>query len=201
MAPYRPALMNHWGEIDRNFFVSEKDRLVFAEKDCDANSISGDPMFVNPETGDFSVGESSPFLKHGFKNFPMDSFGVKKPDLKTLARQPVFPIPILENQNSDDTITVIQKWMGAEVAELKGEEFSAFGIKREDGGIHILEVVAGSYAAKAGFREGDLIQRVNGGLVRSVKGLLQATSNSPGKKMKIRFVRNYKNQVIEIEGN
>lgn len=201
MAPYRPVAMMHWGEeVDRNLFVSESDRIAFLDQGCDTNGISGDPLFANPAIGDFSVGASSEFLAHGFKNFPMDAFGVQKPDLKAIARVPEFPVPILERKNSGNEKTVNEKWMGAEVKALSGEEFSAFGVKRADGGIHVLKVPQDSHAESAGLRQRDLIQRVNGAPVRSVKDLLQSTGNSPGKKFRIRIVRGYKNQFIEIEG-
>lgn len=42
----------------------------------DAHSSNSDPMFVDPSKGDYRVKDGSPALKLGFKNFPMDSFGV-----------------------------------------------------------------------------------------------------------------------------
>ncbi|MDR3268229.1 MAG: chitobiase/beta-hexosaminidase C-terminal domain-containing protein [Tannerella sp.] len=41
----------------------------------DMQSTVADPLFVNPEKGDYRVKENSPALKLGFKNFPMDRFG------------------------------------------------------------------------------------------------------------------------------
>ncbi len=41
--------------------------------------------------GDFRVKEGSPAFEIGFKNFPMDQFGVKKPSLKAIAKTPVIP--------------------------------------------------------------------------------------------------------------
>jgi hypothetical protein len=40
--------------------------------------ITADPMFTNTATGDYSLKANSPCLACGFKNFPMDSFGVMK---------------------------------------------------------------------------------------------------------------------------
>ena len=40
------------------------------------NSIHADPMFVDPENGDYRVKPESPALKLGFKNFDMDKFGL-----------------------------------------------------------------------------------------------------------------------------
>lgn len=41
----------------------------------DLQSTIADPLFVNPQKGDYRVKENSPALKLGFKNFPMDQFG------------------------------------------------------------------------------------------------------------------------------
>jgi len=41
----------------------------------DAHAQIGDPLFINPEKGDYRVSANSPALKLGFKNFPMDEFG------------------------------------------------------------------------------------------------------------------------------
>jgi hypothetical protein len=44
---------------------------------CDAHSKLADPLFVDPAKEDYRVKEGSPALALGFKNFPMDSFGVQ----------------------------------------------------------------------------------------------------------------------------
>jgi len=192
-------VMKNWeGEIDHNLFVSEFDKKAFADQRCDANSIVGDPMFVNPAIGDYRLGENSPLLGHGFVNFPMDQFGVKKHELKAIARTPKFPTPILDAK-PDEGKQATEIWMGAEVSALTGEQFSAFGVKREDGGIHLLKVPSDSDAAKAGFIEHDLIQRVNGCPTRTIKDLRQSVNNASEQKLKIRLVRNIKTKLLEIE--
>ncbi|MGA2066480.1 MAG: right-handed parallel beta-helix repeat-containing protein [Thermoguttaceae bacterium] len=57
----------------------------------DEHSTVADAQFVDPANGDFSVKEGSPALKLGFVNFPMDQFGVQKPELKAIARTPEMP--------------------------------------------------------------------------------------------------------------
>lgn len=88
----RPAIMQSgkWGrEVDFNLFTtSEADRLKFAANGCDANSLTGDPLFTSREAGDYQVKGESPAIKLGFQNFSMDDFGVQKPELKrSLARR------------------------------------------------------------------------------------------------------------------
>jgi len=53
-----------------------------AEKGFDKHSVFADPMFVDQENGDYRVRPNSPALKLGFKNFPMNRFGVLKPEFQ-----------------------------------------------------------------------------------------------------------------------
>ncbi len=57
----------------------------------DEHSIVADAQFVDPAHGDYRVKDGSPALALGFVNFPMDQFGVQKPELKAIARTPVLP--------------------------------------------------------------------------------------------------------------
>lgn len=43
----------------------------------DENSILSDPLFTDPENGDFSLNSNSPAFKIGFEEFPLDSFGLR----------------------------------------------------------------------------------------------------------------------------
>ena len=205
MIAYKPAVMRKpeqfsGANVDRNMFISEADRIKFADKGWDHNSIVGDPMFVDPENGDFSVGEGSPFLKFGFKNFPMDQFGVQKASLKAIARVPVFPEPKMARSQAKvpakaaSTVT----WMDASVKAISGEEFSAFGVSKEDGGIHLVKVPATSMLAKAGFKSGDLVQKINDKPVKTVATLEQLTKRSKGKPMVIIFVRGQQEKSLTL---
>ena len=95
MGAYRPAIMNvaRWGkQVDFNLFTTtEADRTAFANKGCDANSLVGDPLFVDAAQGDFRVKDGSPALKLGFVNFPMDQFGVRTPRLEGHGATPEIP--------------------------------------------------------------------------------------------------------------
>ncbi|VGO19712.1 PDZ domain-containing protein [Pontiella sulfatireligans] len=134
----------------------------------DENSIVGDPLFVDPASGDFRVKDGSPALKLGFCNFPMDQFGVKKPSLKAIARTPVIP-PLQVTQSEvrgkrkkGGAAPKSMTWLGVTLTELSGEAFSAYGVSKIDGGVALSGVTKGSPAAKAGLLDGDLIQAVNG---------------------------------------
>jgi Right handed beta helix region len=190
---YQPIMVPKWGkEIDRNMFISEADRNAFREQGCDANSVFGDPLFVDPAKGDYRVKDGSPAFAIGFTNFPMDQFGVKKTELKAIARTPDFPAPYAAQIAPDVTEEPAALWLGATVAALKGEEFSAFGVSREDGGVHLVEVPPDSVAYKKGLRANDLIQKINDQAVKTVDDLNAATGSNLDQPKTFRLVRSQK---------
>jgi membrane-associated protease RseP (regulator of RpoE activity) len=174
MRAYRPAVMKKAGQfnaqVDRNLFLSEEDKNKFAERGWDRNSVGGDPMFVDPANLDFRVKDGSPAFEVGFENFSMDQFGVQKPELKAIARTPEVDLPTLSLGGTEDKPKSM-KWMGATLRPLKGEEFSAFGVSEEEGGLHLEEVPEDSPADKAGFKQGDVLQKINGRPVKTVEDL------------------------------
>ncbi len=193
MGAYLPAggMPNEqWGkEIDHNMFITEQDCTAFVSKGCEANSAWGDPMFVDPANGDYRVKEGSPAFKLGFKNFSMDKFGVQKPVLKAIARTPLCPTPIIAKRVSALNQAPSETWRGATVAALSGEEFSAFGVNKDDGGIHLVAVPPQSQVAKAGFKAGDLIHSIDGQPVKTIADFRKATGQNNGEVLNIEFVR------------
>jgi hypothetical protein len=151
-----------WGKLtNRNLFMTEADRAKNLGSGADTNSIAGDPKFLDPASGDFRVADDSPALKLGFKNFPMDQFGVKKPSLKAISKTPVIPSVQMPGGDSQAKAELPLFWLGARLHSLIGEEFSAFGVSKDDGGVQLVKVPANSAAAKAGLRANDLIQGSN----------------------------------------
>lgn len=195
MSSYRPAgrmPKGQWGKtVDRNLFTTEEDRVKFARHGCDANSLAGDPMFVDPENGDFRVKDGSPALKLGFKNFPMDQFGVQKPSLKKIARTPEIPELGVRKRTAATQPVAIRpvSWQGSTVRDLEGEEFSAFGVARDEAGVHLKYVPANSRLAVAGLQTGDLVQAVNGMKVRNTRDLEKAMAKAKGDPIPITYVR------------
>lgn len=205
MGAYRPAggmPKGKWGrEIDFNLFASsEADRTKFAGNGCDEHSVAGDPMFMNPEICDYSVKDGSPALKLGFKNFPMDQFGVQKPALRKIARTPRFPgTSIVVAKEEARAVVMNHYWQQAKVRNLEGEEYSAFGISKEAGGVQLEAVFAGSIASEAGLQKDDVIQSVNGSAVKNVDDLLKASALSAGKPMTITYVRSQAAQKLDMK--
>ncbi|MDF1843080.1 MAG: PDZ domain-containing protein [Rubripirellula sp.] len=205
MGGYRPAggmPKGKWGkEVDRNLFTSEADRNQFSQHECDQHSVVGDPMFVDAEKGDYRVKEGSPAHQIGFKNFPMDQFGVMKPSLKAIARTPVIPTlkssqqkPRSRNKNQPNLKTAAKPhvdwiWLGATLKSLTGSEFSAYGVSKSDGGVALVNSPQGSEAARLGLQAGDVIQQVNGKAVKTAEALLQTLVEAGPAPYQLKMVR------------
>lgn len=172
-APYRPIRVTKpWGrEMDFNLLhqlqaSTPSPAIVLQEASGhDEHSISGDASFIAPSSGDYRVTPDSPARTLGFENFPMDHFGVVKPTLRSIARTPKLP----RGETSAATLKgAAGRWAGAEVQELVGEEFSAFGVGREDGGLYVRVVPPDSPAGRAGLRAGDLMMKIDGKPIREL---------------------------------
>ncbi|MCY2950467.1 MAG: signaling protein, partial [Planctomycetota bacterium] len=135
MGAYKPAFMyDNWdGELDRNLFTtSHKDRVMFAAHGADANSMVGDPQFADPAKGDFTVRNEALAKAIGFKNFPMNRFGVQKPALKAIAKTPAMPNPVIKPDLTPAAAPAVKAgavvWLGATLGEPRGETLSAYGV-------------------------------------------------------------------------
>lgn len=205
-ARHRTARMNEpyidGTMVDRNLYDSQDSGILehAAKLGWDANSVLGNPMYVDPANGDFRVKEESPALKLGFKNFPMDQFGVKKPSLKAIAAVPSF-VPKSHKATAParkpTVVTpLVQVWLGASLRDLNGEDFSAFGVSKEEGGIALASVPKASAAANGGLKEGDLIQGVGGRAVTNTQQLFKVLPSVKSESLKLKVVRNQ--QTIEL---
>lgn len=197
MAPARgigaPTATARGKRIDHNlFFVANAaDRDRYARFGWDRNSVVADPLFIDPAGGDFRVRDDSPAVALGFKNFAMDQFGVKKPALKAIARQP--RIPELRKSTpavpAPAAVKVTRYWLGARLHGLEGEEYSAFGVRKEDGGVQLVDVPAGSAAAQVGLRVNDLVQGLNGHPVTREADLFAVLIKLEDAPLAVRLVR------------
>jgi hypothetical protein len=200
MGAYQPALMAipKWGEeVDFNLFTtSQADRSKYVDRDCDVHSLVGDAQFFNPAAGDFRVKGTSPALKLGFVNFPMNEFGVESPRLKAMVRTPQITPPLSNRTNAGPTQA---KWMGAIVRELVGEEYSALGLAADASGVLFADVPEKSDAFRAGFRTGDFVQQADDQPVKGLTNLLaRVTKVSPGQILKLELIRSYQSKTIEF---
>jgi hypothetical protein len=187
--------------IDKNLYAFNSDLLKNRAAGGDANSLSGDPMFMDSGRGDFRVKDGSPAFQIGFKNFPMDQFGVKKPALRSKAGTPVIPSPRQEGDPVMKPLKANQvKWLGATLHSLQGEEFSAFGVSKEDGGVQLVKVLEASDAARSGLQDNDLVQQVNKMKVSNKDQLFAALKKVGDAPVKLHIIRNQKPMEITLRG-
>ncbi len=173
-----------WGrEMDFNLVhqsgltVPQPAKKLAQQSQRDAHSLVADAMFIDPERGDYRVKDGSPALKLGFVNFPMDQFGVQKPALKAIARMPELP-------KIQGSLTVAAHfWLGMSVKELTGEEYSAFGVAKDSGGVQVIK------GANSGIETGDLIQAINGRPVKTFVELMLRQNEAAGKPLEVGIVR------------
>jgi hypothetical protein len=185
---YRPALMPRppWGaEMDFNLVqdygatASAPARQLQQQSGRDEHSIVADAQFVDPARGNYQVKDGSPALALGFVNFPMDRFGVQKPELKAIARGPRLPQPKVPTPAATSRAPEPATWLGARVRNIIDEgEMSAFGLPGVKG-VLVLEVPAESPLAKAGLRKNDVILSVNGGTTAETSALLRHADATP----------------------
>jgi hypothetical protein len=86
-----------WGrECDDNFLhhpvdaIAKPASVLHEQSGRDQHSLEGDAHFLDQPHGDFRVANDSAAAKLGFKNFPMDQFGVQSIRLTRLARTPAL---------------------------------------------------------------------------------------------------------------
>ncbi len=199
MRAHRPIRnADGWGRAsDLNHFVFKVDLEKAWEQGADPRSTYGDPLFMDPASGDFRVQAGSPAFKVGFENFPMDQFGVKKPSLRDQARTPVLPdlmgMSLLEKAEAASNLPV---WLEVALRGLEGEEFSAFGVSKEDGGVQIIPLNPRALAMRRGLQADDLIQQINGERVRTAAELLCAVERAGEDPIRVGLVRDQ--QFIEL---
>lgn len=160
LSGHKPILNDYWGDsIDHNLFANNSDLLAAQALGLDKNSKSGAPQFIAPEQGNYQVLESSPALTIGFKNFPMDQFGVSVPRLKVLAEQPEIRPLYLNSANGETGKHYVLLGATLKSVETLGEQ-SALGIS-DIAGAMVLAVEPGSKTAKHGLQVGDVILQVS----------------------------------------
>jgi hypothetical protein len=199
MAAHRPIRnAEDWGRAsDLNHFAFGADLRKAWEQGADPRSTAGDPQFVDPAAGDFRVKPGSPALEVGFENFPMDQFGVKKPSLRAIARTPELPdLRTVSSLEPTQSLAALPTWMGVYLRGLQGEEFSAFGVSKEAGGVQIIANDPRALALRRGLQADDLIQKVNGQPIRTAKELLDAIEAAGSQPLHIVLVRSQ--QAIEL---
>lgn len=196
VAGYNPAGMkiHPWGkEMDYNLFEKPNQNdptpATSFQKSSgrDEHSLIGNPQFVDPATGNYQVKPGSPALALGFKNFPMDQFGVQKPELKAIALTPELPAfggAVPTSKMRDQTPL---DWNGLTVRNIKDEgEMSVYGLP----GVNGVLVIKMTASPVPGLALDDVILQVNGTDVNSVDDLKKITSLSTPFSVAVSRVQN-----------
>jgi hypothetical protein len=203
---YRPARMPAppWG-ADMDYNLVEKAgagpspaTALQKQSGRDGHSIVADAVFMDAAKGDYRVRKNSPALKLGFVNFPMDRFGVQKPELKAIARAPSLPAPQVAQVPIAASDNPPRDWLGASVRDLVDEgEMSAFGIGRR--AVLVREVSPESALARGGLQKGDVILSLNGTVVNDARALAARTRTwSAGHSFTVGILRNQKEMTLDI---
>jgi PDZ domain-containing protein/parallel beta helix pectate lyase-like protein/pectate lyase-like protein len=204
---YRPANMHRppWGaEMDFNLVQkfgatnSAPATRLQQQSGRDEHSIAADAQFLDPAHGDYRVKESSLARSLGFVNFPMDQFGVQKPELKVIARVPELPQSKMAAPADVARSAAPVTWLGGSVRNIIDEgEMSAFGLAGVTG-ILVLDAPAESPLAKAGLKKNDVILSVDGAKTADTAALLRQNSVlSAGSSLKIGISRDQKEIVVQ----
>jgi hypothetical protein len=171
MKKYFPIRIDYWGSrIDHNLFPDSSALDDARKNGTDLHSAAGPPLFINPGAGNYTVAENSPALAPGFRNFPMDEFGVKTPRLRKIALQAAIPALIGGSGLSGKSGVI--SLLGGKIKNVEGlGERSAFGLPDETGVI-VVEVGTNSLLAASGIRKNDVIIGADQQSVKNVKNLL-----------------------------
>jgi len=157
MTSHQQIRVDAWGDkVDENFFTAEEDLNQSKSFGIEASGEFGNPEFVDPERGDFSIKEGSLAMTAvGFVNFSMSNFGVLSPELKSLSEEPEIPFLLLERSDKADEI---YEWHGFKVKNMEtlGEQ-SAAGLN-EISGVLILDIPEGyDSSTSKSLKKGDVI--------------------------------------------
>ncbi|ALJ06758.1 peptide-binding protein [Pseudalgibacter alginicilyticus] len=196
---YQDVRLLGWGkELDYNLFPSEVAMMKSQIYNRDMNSAYGDPMFKDPANLDFTVAENSPALTIGFKNFPMDNFGVQKPDLKSIAKTP--EVPIIKDPSEDKEIaSPVVAWLRNNLKSVESpQEQSAYGLSTAEGVI-VLRVWNQSPAVlNDGIKKGDVILEASGEKVVTVKDFFRINAQNKSNTLELVIMRNQSEIKITI---
>ena len=97
-----------------------------------------------------------------------------------------------------DKGAVTRGWIGVQIQPVTREIADSLGMKNDEGAI-VAEPQAGSPAAKAGIRAGDVIVKVNGDAIKDARMLARRVSSlAPGANAKLDVIRDGKEQQVTL---
>ena len=193
---YFPIRVNQWGkEVDQNVFLDCVSLKKQQQAGRDLHSVCIPADFINAAKGDYRLKEGSPAFGIGFKNFPMNSFGVISPSLKALAKK--IPLPQLIRLTSGEKDEP-QEFMGMTIKNLTtlGER-SVTGMASETG-VLVLSITPQS-PLFGHVKPNDVILSCNQRPVSSVRDLQEARMSSQiGRDFHLVLFRDQKEQSMRV---
>lgn len=94
---------------------------------------------------------------------------------------------------------VVRGWLGVQIQPVGRDMADSLGLKEARGAI-VAEAQAGSPAAKAGLKTGDVIQSVNGKPIRDSRDLARTIAGyEPGSKVGVGIVRDGNKMTLQVE--
>ena len=193
-APYFPIRVTDWGkEVDYNAFPDEGSLQKARANGTDQHSVFGSAGFVDPSVGDYRVNESSVALAINFRNFEMDNFGVKSPDLKAIAKKAPLPELMELSATSDE----IQHFLGMQLRNVTtmGDR-SAAGLS-EISGVWVVSVPYGTKFREI-FRANDVILAANGKKIANAGDLRKACDEEGIENITFTVSRNQKEEKVGV---
>lgn len=198
---YQDVGLKGWGDdLDYNLFSNEESMMKSQIYSRDIHSTYGDPQFKDPSTLDFTVTADSLASKIGFKNFPMNEFGVQIPALKKQAKTPTVPVLNSNNTLVEDKSPTVE-WLRNSLKSVDSEqEQSAYGLNSAEGVI-VLGVWNKSPAVQNnGLKKGDVIIAVEGQPISTVKDFFTMNQNHQNKgSLEVVVMRNQSEKKLTIQ--
>jgi hypothetical protein len=196
MKKYFPIQIAYWGDkIDYNLFPDSAALQGARENGTDAHSAAGGPLFTDPGAGNYTVAKNSPALALGFRNFPMDEFGVRTPGLRKMALRPDIPVLMGKSGPAGDDgrsgKSKVIPFLGGRIKSVEGlGERSAFGLPDETGVI-VVAASTNSLLAISGVHEKDVIVSADKQPVKDTKALFDIYQSVNWKgEMELQVFRN-----------
>jgi serine protease Do len=97
-----------------------------------------------------------------------------------------------------DKGAVSRGWIGVQIQPVSQDIADSLGLKSTDGAL-VAEPQPGSPAAKAGIKSGDVITKVDGGVIRDARALARRIAGlAPGTTVKLTTIRDGKENVVTL---
>ena len=166
----------------------------------DIHSTYGDLQFKDPSILDFTVTADSLASTIGFKNFPMNGFGVQIPALKKQAKTPTVPVLNSNNTLEEDKSPTVE-WLRNSLKSVDSEqEQSAYGLNSAAGVIVLGVWNKSSAVQNNGLKKGDGIIEVEGQPISTVKDFFTMNQNHQNKgRLEVVVMRNQSEKKLTIQ--